>query len=80
MTYSLDLLFYDSSKATLPGPSIAQIYVKTHTNDKEGHILITPYCNSITELEYQIDRLKQELETIKKKAIQKYKKENKRNV
>jgi len=80
MTYSLDLLFYDSSKAALPGSSIAQIYVKTHTSDKADHILITPYCHSITEFESQIDRLKQELDTIKKNAIQKYKKKNKRNV
>lgn len=72
MTYSFDLLFRDPSKGDLPGPSIAQIYVKTHTSDKTGHIFITPYCVTMREFEEQIERLKRELETIKKKANQKF--------
>ena len=72
MTYSLDLLFLESSKGNLPGPSIAQIYIKTHTSDEKGHILITPNCVSMREFEEQIDRLKQELDALKKKANQKF--------
>jgi uncharacterized small protein (DUF1192 family) len=79
MTYSLDLIFRKPSKGDLPGPGIARIYIKTHTRDKEGHISITPNCVSMRELEEQIECLKQELETIKKKAKQKFaKKANKK--
>jgi len=74
MTYSLDLMFREPSKGDHPGSSIAQIYVTTHTSDEKGHIFITPHCVSMREFEEQIDRLKQELETIRKKANQKFKK------
>jgi hypothetical protein len=77
MTYSLDLLFREPSKGELPGPSIAQIYVKTHTSDEKGHIFITPHCVSMREFEEQIDRLKKELETLRKKANQKFSKQGK---
>lgn len=71
MTYSLDLIFNEPLKG-LPGSAIAQIYIKTHSRDDEGHILITPQCVSMRELEEQIECLKRELETIKKKAKQKF--------
>ena len=77
MTYSFDLMFREPSKGDLPGPSIAQIYVKTHASDEKGHIFITPHCVSMREFEGQIDRLKQELETLRKKANQKFSKKKK---
>lgn len=72
MTYSLDLLFLKPSKGELPGPPLAQIYVKTHTSDEKGYIFITPHCVSLREVEGEIGRLKEELEIIRKKAKQKF--------
>lgn len=77
MTYSLELLFREPAKGNLPGPRIAQIYVKTHTSDEKGHIFITPDCVSMREFEEQINCLNQELETIRKKAKQKFAKKGK---
>jgi hypothetical protein len=68
MTYLLDLLFRKPSKGQLAGPPIAQIYVKIHGRDEEGHVLVTPRCVSLKEIEEEIDRLKKELEVIRKKA------------
>jgi hypothetical protein len=69
---SLDLMFRKPSKEQLPGPGIAHTYVRTYSGNKEGDIFITPDCFSMRELEEQIDRLKKELETIKKKAQQEF--------
>lgn len=70
MTHSLDLLFYTQEE--LPGPPLAQIYVKTRSKDRKGHILITPRCFSLREVEAELDRLKDELESIRKKAKRKF--------
>lgn len=72
MTCSLDVIFRKPSKDELPGPVMAQVYVKSHTRDKEDYILITPYCVSLIEIEEQINRLKEELEIIRKKAKEKF--------
>ena len=72
MTHSLDLMFRKPSRHGLPGPRIAQIYLKSHSTDEKGHVLITPHCVSMTEFEGQIERLKSELEMIKKKATQEF--------
>lgn len=69
---SLDLMFCESSKKQPRGSSIARIYIRTYSSNKKGDIFITPDCFSMVELEQQIDRLKQELETIRKKANQKF--------
>lgn len=74
MTYSLDLMFREPSKDDLSGPSIAQIYIKRYTSDEQGHIFITPNCVSMREIGAEIERLKQELETIKEQANQRFKK------
>lgn len=68
MTHSIDLIFYESSQSELSGPVIARIYVKSHSSDEEGHIFLTPDCVSVREFEGEIDRLKQELEIVRKKA------------
>jgi Fe-S-cluster containining protein len=72
MTHSLDLLFLKPLKGQLPGPPLAQIYIKTYTRDKKGYISITPHCVSLREVEGEINRLKEELEIIRKKAKQKF--------
>ena len=74
MTYSLDLLFYESQKAPIPCGPFAQIHVKTHTKDDKGHIFVTPRCVSLKEVEEQIERLQSELGLILKKAKQKFSK------
>ena len=71
MTYSLDLRFRKPPKGHHSRP-LAQIYVKTHSSDENGYIFITPECVSLRNVEEQIDRLKKELETIRKKARRKF--------
>jgi hypothetical protein len=71
MTHSLDLTFHEPSRGK-PGARIAQIYVKAHSEDENGNILITPQCVSWREFEEQIDRLKEELDMIARKAKQKF--------
>jgi hypothetical protein len=74
---SLDLMFRKPSKGQPPGPGIAHIYVRTYSGNKKGDIFITPDCFSMRELEEQIERLKRELETIRKKANRKFPKRSK---
>jgi hypothetical protein len=70
---SLDLMF---QKGQFSGECTARIYVRTYSNEK-GNIFITPDCFSMREIEEQCDRLKQELENIRKKANQKFPKKSK---
>jgi len=67
MTHSLDLYFVKPEKE-FPGPPQANVYVKTHSRDEGGPILITPNCVSLAEFEYEIKRLQNELDDILKKA------------
>lgn len=76
MTRSLDLEFGKPSKNDLPGPTNAYIYVKTYSCEKD-QIFITPDCVTLRELDEQIDRLKKELEEIRKKAKQKFSQKDK---
>ena len=71
MTYSFDLLCFEPSRREVAG-TFAQLYVKTHTGDKKGNILITPRCVSSAEVDEQIERLREELEIIRRKAKQKF--------
>ena len=72
-TYSLDLSFRDDAKSTLGHPPIAEIYVMRYSRrSDDGPPLITPECVTIGELEYHVDRLKEELEAIRKKARAKF--------
>jgi len=72
MAYSLALDFVKPTKSGFPGPQIARIYVKTHTEDQRGTIFITPDCVTLAELHYQIERLHKELEHIRKEAKRKF--------
>lgn len=78
MRNSFELLFLKPPKGALAGPPIAYIYVKTHTSDEKGnHIFITRRCDSSWELGLEINRLKHELDVIRKKAKQKFAKADK---
>lgn len=70
--YSLDFLFISPKKDDPPFSPIGKIYVKTHTNDKQGHIFLTPNCMTKLEIDEQVDRLIKELEEIRKKAKRKF--------
>lgn len=72
MSYSLDLLFLKPLKEKFSGTPLAKIYVKTHTKDKKGYILVTPDCVSLREVEAEVDRLITELKDIRKKAKQNF--------
>jgi hypothetical protein len=77
MTYSLELEFIKSQDLDRPHRPVADIWVKTHSQDAKGRIIITPNCLSFSELEVQIDRLQKELETIRKEAKRKFSLEKK---
>ncbi len=53
MSHSLDLLFLKPSIEKLSIGIKANIYVKTHTRDKEGNILITSYGQKGTVVVFQ---------------------------
>jgi len=69
---SLDLMFCKPPKDQHRGQNIAHICVRSYSSNEKGDIFITPDCFSMMELEGQIDRLKKELETIKKKVQQEF--------
>lgn len=79
-TYSLDLLFLSRKKRELEykfGPPSSHITLKSWTCiDRKGVPkdlpLLTPDCITIGELEYQVERLHEELEEIRKAAKAKY--------
>ena len=71
-TYSLDLQFLDPKKEGIPCAPVTQIYVKTHTSDAKGTIYISPQCVTLSEIEYQCDRLSKEIASIRKKAQRKF--------
>jgi hypothetical protein len=78
-TYSLDLIFEDDRKSKLPHPPRAFVCVKTFSQlVADGPRLITPDCVSMQELDHHINRLIEELETIRKKAKAKFAAEDKR--
>lgn len=74
MTYSLELGFRSAGAA----PALGQIYIKTHTQDEDGLILISPHCVSFIELNYQVDRLIKELEDIRVRAKRKFENHDRR--
>lgn len=82
-TYTFDLLFLDDRKSKLPHAPIAHICLKTwSTGGYKDHDppLLTPDCVTLAELEWQIDRLKEELETIRKEARRKFAAEARRHI
>jgi hypothetical protein len=71
MSYTLDFLFIPQDKRGLLHD--VQIYVKTHSKSKKGHILLTlGECLRQAEIDYEIDRLIKELEEIRKKVRKKF--------
>lgn len=72
MTYSLGLDFVKPGKAGLPHPPISRIYIKTHSENERGTMFITPDCLTLVELEWQIERLQNELEEIRRLARKKF--------
>jgi hypothetical protein len=77
MTSSFDLLFLKRSKEMLAGPPLAKIFIKPYPSDikreyEKNHIFITRRCDSLMEVEEEIERLKKELEIIRKKAKRKF--------
>jgi len=74
-TRSLDLEFrspYPLKKGDLPGHASAHVMVKTFSRRKDGSAIITPECVSRREIKHEIDRLKEELEEIRKVAKKKF--------
>jgi hypothetical protein len=78
-TYSVDLLFQNDRESQPPHPPRAFIYLKTKVQQTEnGLFTLTPDCVSMQEMDYQIERLHEELEIIRKKARAKFEAEAKR--
>ncbi len=72
--YSLDLTVLNPQGKEFSGPTIAQIYVKTHSKDEKGMLYISPQCLTLSEIEAHCDRLVKEIEGIRKKAQRQFKK------
>lgn len=78
MTRILDLNFKIPEK-DFPGPPSVNISVKTYSKSHpKGPILIPPECVTLAEVEYYIDSLQKELESIRKKAKRKFSKYGKK--
>lgn len=78
-THFLGLDFKDDRKSEIRHAPIATIFVKTESRRTElGPALITPDCVSISEIEFQIEQLIQELESIRKQARAKFRSEDNR--
>jgi hypothetical protein len=75
-TYTLDLLFLAPPEDALAGPAVSHVSVKTwHKGGYEIEdepSLLTPQCMGPSEIDHQINRLKDELEVIRTKAHKKY--------
>ena len=76
---SLYFEFLDDAQSDLPHNPIARIYVNTFTRaTADGPALITPDCVNLRELDYQINRLKSELDAIRTRAAAKFAADSKR--
>lgn len=78
-THTLDLLFVDPDKLGSFGSAISHVYVKScsgpgdrYPNVNPGLALLTPSAMSVSELDWQIDRLHEELERLRAKAHRRY--------
>jgi hypothetical protein len=73
--YNFDLVFLDETDVHSPAPVLSHVTVRNlDPNPYEpnrGHLL-TRQCHSLVELENQINRLKQELDTVLAEARRKY--------
>jgi hypothetical protein len=70
------LSFIEVADGELPGPPRAHVYVKAFSpadfKPIEGAPLISAECVSFTEIGYQIDELKRELDTLKAEARRRF--------
>jgi hypothetical protein len=66
--YNLDLKVMNPRQNEFPGPTIAQIYVKTYSKDDKGLVYITPQCVTFSEIDAQCDRLVNEIESIRRRS------------
>ena len=73
-TSSLALEFLDDRDSMLSHQPIAAVYVQTSTRRAGGstHDLVSADCVSVTELEYEVNRLKGELDSILKEGRQRF--------
>ncbi|TSA02352.1 MAG: hypothetical protein D4R81_04990 [Nitrospiraceae bacterium] len=74
MAYNFDLVFLAPGPTDLPGNPIARIrvinseYIDCQGGDSRDVPVISSQCQSLREIENEIDRLKIELEEIRKQA------------
>ena len=67
--YSFELEFLDGKKSPLPLSSVARVYVQMTTSvPNSAHKYVTQDCASASEFDYQINRLIEELENIRRRA------------
>lgn len=72
MTYRFDLRFISPKKGDPPFTPKCYLYVKHGGVDEKGAQAITPTDMTESEIDEQIDKLIDELETLRKKAKKKY--------
>jgi hypothetical protein len=68
--YFLKLKFEKPDVRSTDGNS--WIMAGRYTKDADGEPLLTPHCGTLVEIEWHIDRMRAELEEIRKEARKKY--------
>jgi hypothetical protein len=71
--HTLALLFKESPEGALPGPPTSWVCLSSCVGGHENWPpLLTPNCVNPTEIDYYIDRLKDELEIVRREAHRRY--------
>jgi hypothetical protein len=73
--YNFDLVFLDETKAHATAPVVSHVTVRNlgpNPYEPNRGQLLTCQCHSFVELENQISRLKEELDTVLAEARRKY--------
>ena len=82
MLFRSDLLFLEPGEDDLPGPPKAHIAVNSYSHASykgyESVPLISSECVSMPELDYQVERLKRELDQLRTKAARRFREANDR--
>ena len=67
-TFTFELDFRDDKHGESLYPAVAQIYIKNSSRDEGGPACITPHCVTVQEFDSHVDRLHEELESLRRRG------------